>query len=374
MKKIKKIKVYIQYPWKFPDSPYYKYLINNAPPRIEYLNTKKQNGVITTRRNFKFSNTLKKIIRKTLDLIYPSLPNAHLSPPGEYNLIHCAHCLSKNKDKPWVADIEYSGQVWAVGHKREKNLNKIVKYFQSPSCKRIITWTETMKKDLITDFPLLKKKIEVVYPPIPLSKIKRKAHKGINLIFVSRYFYSKGGLHALEVIDKMTKKYPNVKGIIVSDIPNKIKVNYSSNQKITFMSLLSQKELFEKVYSVSDIFIYPGYSDSFGFAIPEIMGFGVPVVSVDVSTRKEIIENGKNGFLVKTHKNQPELEELADKIDRESNKLIKGLSLFTEELITNHKKREEMSNNARKILITGKFSVKKVNKQMRKIYEDAIKK
>jgi len=52
---------------------------------------------------FKF---FKKNIRKWTNELNLAIPNAHLSPKGDYDLIHCAHCLSKNKDKPWVADIE----------------------------------------------------------------------------------------------------------------------------------------------------------------------------------------------------------------------------------------------------------------------------
>ncbi len=35
------MKIYLQYPWRFPDSPYYKYLIDNPPEGIEYINVKK---------------------------------------------------------------------------------------------------------------------------------------------------------------------------------------------------------------------------------------------------------------------------------------------------------------------------------------------
>ena len=54
----KKIKVYLQYPWKFPDSPYYKYLIQDCPKEIEYCNIEKQKGVITRKKFFLFSNFL----------------------------------------------------------------------------------------------------------------------------------------------------------------------------------------------------------------------------------------------------------------------------------------------------------------------------
>jgi len=40
----KKIKIYLQYPWKFPDSPYYKYLLKNPPKNVSFEGAKKQMG------------------------------------------------------------------------------------------------------------------------------------------------------------------------------------------------------------------------------------------------------------------------------------------------------------------------------------------
>ena len=80
---MKKIKIYLQYPWRFPDSPYYKYLIDNPPENVEYLNTKKQKGVITKKSKFLLSNRLKKIIRNILNLMWLSIPNAHITKTKE---------------------------------------------------------------------------------------------------------------------------------------------------------------------------------------------------------------------------------------------------------------------------------------------------
>jgi glycosyltransferase involved in cell wall biosynthesis len=368
---MRKIKVYLQYPWKFPDSPYYKYLIENAQKNVEYLNVKKQGGVITNKKKFWFSNKMKKIIRKIINRFYPSLPNAHLSPKGDYDLIHCAHCLSKNKNKPWVADIEYPGQVWANGsslnHKNKKFVKKIL---LDKNCKKIITWTKMMKNGILKIFPDVEDKIEVVYPIIPKIKIKKEEHKKIIISFVARYFYLKGGLHALEVINNLTRKYENVEGIIVSEIPKEIDEKYFKNKKIKFYSLMPQKELIEKVYSKIDIFLYPGYSDSFGFAIPEVMGMGVPVVSIDVSTRKEIISDGKNGFVVKNNLSQKELIDSSNKINED---LIKKLEDKCEILIEDKKLLRRFGNEAKKEIISGKFSAEKIKKQMEKIYLEALK-
>ncbi len=374
--KNEKIKVYLQYPWIFPDSPYYKYLINNLSEGIEYINVKKQKGVIINKKIFWFSNFLKKVVRKGVRIFYPSMPNAHLSPKEDYDLIHCAHCLSKNKDKPWVADIEYRSQMWVSSVPARGSKKKVEKLLLDENCKKILPWTRAARDEIKNTFKNdgINKKMQIVYPGIPLPKLKKIKHKNINLFFVARYFHAKGGLHALKVMDILTKKYPNARGIIVSEVPNKTKEKYSKNKSLSFYPLMPQKELFEKVYFLGDIFIYPGYSDSFGFAIPEVMSIGIPVVSVDISARSELIANNKNGFLTNTNKGQFELVALSKNISSpESKRIIIDMVSKTSELIENKKLLASFSKNARDEISSGKFSLEKINKKLKKIYSEAMK-
>ena len=112
---MEKIKIYLQYPWKFPDSPYYKYLIDNPPKNIEYLNIENQKGVIIDKKGVFFSNLLKKLIRGVIQKFKIPLINTHQTKINKgYDLIHCAHCISGNKF-PWVADFESSWQIFASG-------------------------------------------------------------------------------------------------------------------------------------------------------------------------------------------------------------------------------------------------------------------
>jgi hypothetical protein len=136
------MRVYLQYPWKFPDSPYYKYLIQTHPKGIEYLNVEKQKGVIISKRFFWFSNFLKRNIRRVTRLLNLSIPNAHLSPEGDYDLIHCAHCLSKNTDKPWVADIEMLPSFTISGWNTLSGQRKVRRILLTKNCKKIIPWTK----------------------------------------------------------------------------------------------------------------------------------------------------------------------------------------------------------------------------------------
>lgn len=366
MKTPKPIRVYLQYPWKFPDSPYYKSLVDNPPEGIEYLNIEKQKGVIINKKKFLFSNKLKRIIRDVFSSLKISIPNSHLSPRGDYDLIHCAHCLSKNLNESWVADFESKWQIY-VGDKTEKAKKKVRKILQRENCKKILAWTEETKKEIVNNFPEIKSKIEVVYPAIPIKKIIKKNEGKINLIFSGRYFYWKGGLHALETIDRLTKKYKNVYGIVNSEIPEEIKKNYLSNKKIKFYELIPQEKLFG-LYHESDIMVYPGYSDTFGFGFLEAMSFGIPVITVDGFARKELIEEGKTGFVIEKNfeLNEKTIKEIEEKI------IIK-IEEKTSILIENKKLRDKMSQKCIQEIESGKFSIKERNKKLKRIYEEMLK-
>tara|TARA_Y100000296_G_C5158832_1_gene250679 strand:- start:608 stop:1708 length:1101 start_codon:yes stop_codon:yes gene_type:complete len=366
---MKKIKVYLQYPWKFfSDSPYYKYLIENPPKNIKYINTEKQKGVITNYGKFLFSKHLKWKIRGMIYSFNIPIINAHFTKSNkEYDLIHCAHCLSKNKNKPWVADFEGTWQFY-VGNKNYSLKKKIKKILLSKNCKKIIAWTIKIKENIIKEFPEIKNKIEVVYPAIPMPKIKRKKHKDINLLFVARYFYGKGGLHALEAIDQLTKKYRDVYGIFISEIPEHLLEKYSKNKKIKFYELMSQKKLFKDIFPISDIFVYPGYRDSFGFSMLESMSFGIPTITVGGFARKELIENGKTGFVLDFSR-EIKRQEFRENVKEIVDEIIKKTTL----LIKDEKLRKKMSKNCIETIKNGKFSIKQRNKKLKKIYEEALK-
>jgi len=226
---MKKIKVYLQYPWMFPDSPYYKYLIDNPPENIEFLNAEKQKGVIINKKFFWFSNFLKRNIRKFANFIKLSIPNAHLIRTKQnYDLIHCCHCLSKNKDKPWIADFESEWQLY-LGKKTKKSKEKVREILTNKNCKKIMPWTQTTANEIIEEFPEIKDKVEVVYPAIPINKkiYKKNKNKKITILYATRYFWLKGGIIALETYKKLKERYGDtIELIFISDVPEKVKERY----------------------------------------------------------------------------------------------------------------------------------------------------
>ena len=364
-----KIKVYLQKPWGKSDSPYYKFLRESSPGNIRYVNAEKFK-LIHNKTKLGINNFIKKYARWFIKRFSPSLPNAYFTKNEDrYDLIHCAHCLSKNK-KSWVADIEHAGQFWVSGSD-SKNVSKqkVGRYIFSKYCKKILAWSEWSRKGILQQFPELNNKVEIVYPAVPVRKFKKKDINDVNLLFIGRNFYLKGGRLALDIMDILTKKYDNVRAIVVSTVPNKILEKYSDNEKMTFYNLLSHEKLFKDIYPMCDIFLYPTFADTFGFAILEAQSFGLPVIATETKatcTIQETIDFGNTGFYVDNRE--------CDALNKNYNEDVRNNVLsFVEKLIKNKKLREKMSKNCFKVIKSGKFSIIERNKKLERIYQEALR-
>ena len=362
---MKLIRVILQSPWKATDSPYYKYLQKLPVEGIKYINTNNFK-LIQNRRKLRFNNWLKQSIKRLIRRFFSDMPNAHYTPyKSRYDLIHCAHCISKNKS-PWVCDIEFVGQFWASGHpKNFPSKKQVLKYIESDYCKKILAWSEWSKKGILKEFPEIKGKVEVLYPAISTKKKGENLSEGINLLFIGRDFYLKGGAIALEIFDRLTKKYEKVSATIVSDVPREVLGKYKNN-KIKFYNLMSHEKLFGEIYPNADIFVYPTFSDTFGFAILEAQSFGLPVVATKTTsthTIRETITEGKTGFIVENMKSKKYDEGIINEISGKVESLIKDKKLL-----------KLMGKNAREEIMNGKFSVDRRNKNLGRVYKEALKK
>ena len=365
---MKKIKVYLQYPWKISDSQYYKSLVENPPKNVEYVSQKTSMGMITNKNKLIFMNFIKKLVRKTFQKSGFVFANAHKTKSNEkYDLIHCAHCLSLN-NTPWIADFESLWQMWVSGRFAKKGREKVLEILKKDSCKGIFAWTESGKKEIRKRFPEIKNKIDIIPYGMPYPKFKKLKSEKIRLLFIGRYFYEKGGVHALEVFDRLTKKYKNVEATFISEVPKKILKKYSKNKKIKIYGLIPYSKITNEIFPNSDVFVYPGYSDTFGFAFIEALAFGLPIVTVEGFSRKDIITEKKTGFIVKRGRNVKGYPQ-----GNEEKRILKELTDKTSILIKNKKLREKMSKKCIKTIKEGKFSIKERNKKLEKIYKTALK-
>ncbi len=381
--KMKKTKIYLQYPWKYGDSSYYKNLLGYPLKDVSYLNPKFK--TINSKIGFNLTKFIKKPIRNIVRVLnIPNIVRTKSQYSNKADLIHCAHCLSLN-NKPWIVDFERYETLSADGSiaRSEKGIRKITKLLKSENCKKILPWTNAAKKsilDYIGDEEV-EKKIELLPFALPLKKYKsRRQDTKVHILFVARYFEAKGGYVALRVIDYLTKKYENVYGIFVSETPNNILEKYSENKKIEFHELMPQEKLFNEIYPKSDIFFYPGFSDTFGFSLVESLAFKLPIISFEGFARDEIVEDGKNGYIIKKKQDDEEIvgenwREFRKKLDEMTieNQYIRQAIGRTERLILNKSLRERMGEYGYKMVKNGKFSIQNRDKILKKIYKEALK-
>jgi starch synthase len=207
-----------------------------------------------------------------------------------------------------------------------------------------------------------------LYPSIPVQKINKKKSDNFTLLFIGRDFEMKGGKIALEIIDNITKKYPNTSAIFIAEVPKIIKEKYKKNTRIKIYNLVDQEKLFNEVYPESDVFLYPTFSDTFGFAILEAQSFGLPVIAMKTKsthTINETINNGKTGYVIENLKSDAFNKYYDAKI---INEFIDKIS----NLIENKNKLKQFKKNAYNEIERGKFSIHKRNKKLSKIYSEAI--
>ena len=142
--------------------------------------------------------------------------------------------------------------------------------------------------------------------------------------------------------------------------------------------------MYENFYSKADIFVLPTRSDTFGMVFLEAMAFELPIITVDGFARDEIIEDGRNGFIVEgypykifdenyQHSTKYGYFSLIEKhlTKEDKNKVASNLAEKLSILIEDENLRRRMGRNGKKIL-KEKFSIENRNKKLRRIYEEAL--
>jgi glycosyltransferase involved in cell wall biosynthesis len=124
----------------------------------------------------------------------------------------------------------------------------------------------------------------------------------------------KGVYDVLKAIPIVTERYgPNILFILIGrcDI-NKIRTICEKRGINNCLKILGYLETSDKikVFSSSDIYILPSYSEGLPIAMLEAMAAGLPIISTPVGSIPEVIEEGVNGYLIKPG----DFYELADRI------------------------------------------------------------
>ena len=163
----------------------------------------------------------------------------------------------------------------------------------------------TMMSELITkSFKIKKNKISVL--PYLLEKSKNNWRpfdkRDYSICIIGRLSLSKGHKNLLYAFNECIKTNPKLKLLIVGDGPEKNtlqKITESLSQKnsVDFLGNVPNRDI-GTIFSKCFASISASKSEAFGIVNIESLREGTPIICTNTEGAKDIIVNGKNGFIV----------------------------------------------------------------------------
>ena len=141
--------------------------------------------------------------------------------------------------------------------------------------------------------------------------------KDFVITFVGRIVKDKGINELIEAFINLSKKYNNLKLLLVGDYEEHLNPIKKEN-KILIDSLDSiitvgfQSDI-RDFLSITDLFVLPSYREGLPNSLIEAGSFGIPLLATNINGCNEIIDDGITGILVEK-KNAKKLEEAIDKL------------------------------------------------------------
>jgi N-acetyl-alpha-D-glucosaminyl L-malate synthase BshA len=228
-----------------------------------------------------------------------------------------------------------------------------------------VTAVSKFLKDKTQQQYKVSKDIEVIPNFIDINKYKRQDDEKAKcfkknfapnderiLVHTSNFRPLKRVQDVIRIFNEVKKKVDS-KLILIGDGPDRGDCERLSRELGIFedIKFMGKQDALVELLSVADIFLIPSQSESFGLSALEAMACGVPVISSSVGGLPELNLHGETGYIA----------EIGD---------IERMAKYTIELLTNQKRYELFSENARKR--AEDFSEEKVVPKYEKFYEKVI--
>lgn len=190
---------------------------------------------------------------------------------------------------------------------------KILSKMQHRTCKKadgVIVPSEYLA-GLVKKWGVAPEKVHVIYNGVDFKKselTKEEARKKIgipgNIIITSgRLVPWKGFKMLVKIMPKVLEVNQFLRLVIIGDGPEKKTLesmvkNMGLERKVFIVGKKTKEEM-AVYFAAADMFVLNSGYEGFSHQILEAMAAGVPVIASAVGGNKEVINQGKNGFLVK---------------------------------------------------------------------------
>ena len=211
---------------------------------------------------------------------------------------------SKGIDLPIITTL-HGTDITLLG--KDKSFKSVIEFAINNS-DAVTAVSQSLRKDTLDSFNI-QKEIQVVPNFIDSNLYKYKIDEELRRSFVSKekkliihisnFRKVKRVQDVLKVFAKIREKIPS-KLLLIGDGPERLEMeqlcrNLNLCESIRFIGKL---KAVEKILSVSDLFLLPSATESFGLVALEAMASKVPVISSNSGGLPEVNIDGKTGFLL----------------------------------------------------------------------------
>jgi len=166
-----------------------------------------------------------------------------------------------------------------------------------------------ISKDLVKEAQSYRARYSIlIYIPVDLERFKPhkiQSRKEILILSVGQIKKRKGFGEIIEALRLLKKEGNDVpKLLIVGEMSNPMDQGFFNEIRqraeglgVIFSGQISPEKMPE-IYSLADILVHASYVESLGLTMMEAMASGLPIIATKTSGGKELIEDGRTGFLV----------------------------------------------------------------------------
>lgn len=217
--------------------------------------------------------------------------------------------------------------------------------------KRIHVWSEYSKRLHLEEGYAPPAKLEVLPPGlVPRSRDSiRHGSKPVRFLFVGRDFERKNGPLVLEAFRRVRTNNSETELVIVGQPRDGCDL---SEDGVVHYQFIPRNKLLDDIMPSADVLVLPSRAEGFGLVLLEAMANGLAVIGVNDFAMPEIVESGRNGFLI---------------APGSLNELANCMHLYA----SNPQMLAEAKCYGSKLL-SERFSVEAHNTKLLAIYEDAL--
>ena len=139
-----------------------------------------------------------------------------------------------------------------------------------------------------------------------IKKIDKPKNKKFTILSVGRFAYQKNLLSLINAFFNLSKKYDNIELNIIGSGSQK-KILTKKIQNIKNIKIIGWKKNVKQYFLKSDLFILNSFYEGLPNVLIDAVNYEVPCISTDVSGARDILHNGKGGYIIPIN-NQHELE------------------------------------------------------------------